>query len=114
MRFTRPGARAKNEGLPPKRRQNSSSTRLRSSELISSCTVVPTCDLQRRTQGSHCNQPPTMEPLKLTIEGMSCEHCVRAVKNRLTATPGVAVETVHVGSARLQYDPSTTSIDDIE
>ena len=55
-----------------------------------------------------------MEQLNLTIEGMSCEHCVRAVKNRLTATPGVKVESVDVGSARIQYDPSTTNIDEIE
>lgn len=55
-----------------------------------------------------------MESLKLTIEGMSCEHCVRAVKNRLTATPGVAVEEVEIGSARLQYDPARTNVDEIE
>ena len=55
-----------------------------------------------------------MEPLKLTIEGMSCEHCVRAVKNRLTATPGVSVDQVTVGSATLRYDPARTSVDDIE
>jgi copper chaperone len=55
-----------------------------------------------------------MEPLKLTIEGMSCEHCVRAVKNRLTNTPGVAVEEVAIGSAQLRYDPSRTNIDEIE
>jgi copper chaperone CopZ len=55
-----------------------------------------------------------MEPLKLTIEGMSCEHCVRAVKNRLTATPGVTVDNVAVGSATLRYDPSKIKIDDIE
>src|SRR5256885_12129898 len=113
MRFTRPGARAKNDGLPPKRWQNSSSTRVRSSNLTardtSSCMGVPTCDLQRRTQGSHCNQQPTMEPLKLTIEGMSCEHCVRAVKNRLTNTPGVAVEEVAIGSAQLRRSEEHTS-----
>jgi copper chaperone CopZ len=55
-----------------------------------------------------------MEPLKLTIEGMSCEHCVRAVKNRLTATPGVTVEDVAVGSATLQYDPARTNLEQIE
>jgi copper chaperone CopZ len=55
-----------------------------------------------------------METLKLTIEGMSCEHCVRAVKNRLTATPGVAVDDVAVGSATLRYDPSKTTVDEIE
>jgi len=55
-----------------------------------------------------------MESLKLTIEGMSCEHCVRAVKNRLTATPGVAVEEVEIGSAKLRYDPARTNVDEIE
>lgn len=55
-----------------------------------------------------------METLALTIEGMSCEHCVRAVKNRLAATPGVEVDDVAIGSARLRYDPAATSVDDIE
>ena len=34
--------------------------------------------------------------------------------DRLAATPGVKVESVDVGSARLQYDPAATNIDDIE
>jgi copper chaperone len=55
-----------------------------------------------------------MEPLNLKIEGMSCEHCIRAVKGRLTKTPGVTVDEVEIGSARLRYDPSKTSIDEIE
>jgi copper chaperone len=55
-----------------------------------------------------------MESLKLTIEGMSCEHCVRAVKNRLAATPGVAVDQVAIGSAVLRYDPAKINVDAIE
>jgi len=55
-----------------------------------------------------------MESLKLTIEGMSCEHCVRAVKNRLTATPGVTVDEVAIGSARVRYDPAKTNVEEIE
>jgi len=55
-----------------------------------------------------------MERLELTIEGMSCEHCVRAVKGRLERTPGVKVNDVQVGSATIDYDPATTSIDDLE
>jgi len=55
-----------------------------------------------------------MEPLNLTIEGMSCEHCLRAVRGRLERTPGVAVDNVEIGSATLHYDPAKTSIDDIE
>ena len=55
-----------------------------------------------------------MERLNLTIEGMTCDHCVRAVKNRLAVTPGVQVEQVEVGTARLLYDPAKTTVDQIE
>jgi copper chaperone CopZ len=55
-----------------------------------------------------------MERLNLTIEGMSCAHCVRAVRGRLERTPGVKVSDVQIGSAVLDYEPATTKIDDIE
>ena len=55
-----------------------------------------------------------MEALHLTIEGMTCEHCVRAVEGRLRRTPGVQVERVKVGAAELHYDSSVTSVDQIE
>jgi copper chaperone len=54
-----------------------------------------------------------MEALHLTIEGMTCEHCVRAVEGRLRRTPGVQVERVSVGSADLHYDPSRTNVGEI-
>jgi copper chaperone len=56
----------------------------------------------------------TMERVELTIEGMSCEHCVRAVRGRLERTPGVKVDDVQVGSATIEYDPATTNVDDLE
>ena len=55
-----------------------------------------------------------MERLHLTIEGMSCEHCVRAVRGRLERTDGVKVDGVEIGSATLDFDPAKTSVDDIE
>jgi copper chaperone len=55
-----------------------------------------------------------MTPLDLTIEGMTCDHCVRAVRDRLSRTPGVEVEEVKVGSARLRHDPTRASVADIE
>jgi copper chaperone len=54
-----------------------------------------------------------MEALHLTIEGMTCEHCVRAVDGRLRKTPGIEVERVAVGSADLRYDPAKTNLDAI-
>ena len=54
-----------------------------------------------------------MESLHLTIEGMTCQHCVRAVDGRLRRTPGVEVTQVAVGSAELRFDPAATNIDEI-
>ena len=55
-----------------------------------------------------------MERLNLTIEGMTCEHCVRAVRGRLEQTEGVKVDDVKIGSAVVEYDPGKTNVDEIE
>ena len=55
-----------------------------------------------------------MEHVNLTIEGMTCEHCVRAVRGRLEKTDGVKVGDVKVGSATLEYDPKRTDLAHIE
>ena len=54
-----------------------------------------------------------MNRMTLTIDGMSCAHCVRAVTEALRDVAGVRVEQVDVGSARLSYDPARTSTDAI-
>lgn len=55
-----------------------------------------------------------MERLNLTIEGMTCEHCIRAVRGRLERTDGVKVDDVAIGSAIVDYDPAKTNVDEIE
>ena len=50
-----------------------------------------------------------MERLRLEIDGMSCDHCVRAVTTALRALPGVLVEEVAIGRATVDYDPTTLS-----
>ncbi len=45
-----------------------------------------------------------MESIQLQIEGMHCGACVRRVTQALEALPGIRLESVEVGSARLQYD----------
>jgi copper chaperone len=47
----------------------------------------------------------------LRIEGMTCEHCVRAVTRALEGTDGVSRAKVDLqeGSARVEYDESRTS-----
>jgi copper chaperone len=49
-----------------------------------------------------------MERTTLKIEGMSCGHCVAAVRAALTDVPGVEVERVDIGSAHVTYDPTRT------
>lgn len=55
-----------------------------------------------------------MVPVSLTIEGMTCEHCLRAVRTRLARTPGVEIEEVQIGSARIRLDESRTSLTEVE
>ena len=50
-----------------------------------------------------------MERITMKIDGMSCGHCVSAVKTALADVPGAEVETVAIGSATVAYDPAQTS-----
>lgn len=54
-----------------------------------------------------------MKQLKLDVSGMSCGHCVHAVKEALAAVPGVKVEEIRVGSASVAYDESKATISDL-
>ena len=45
-----------------------------------------------------------MVVLNLTIEGMSCDHCVRHVTRALGKVPGVTVKHVDVGHATVDYN----------
>ncbi len=50
-----------------------------------------------------------MATLELEISGMSCGHCVSAVKNALQELDGVDVKKVEIGSATVDYDPARSS-----
>ena len=54
--------------------------------------------------------PSTAESQPVTetvaVDGMSCGHCVEAVRRALEATPGVEVTHVAIGEARVRLDPS--------
>ncbi len=54
-----------------------------------------------------------MTALQLTIDGMSCGHCVMSVQKALRALDGVNVEQVLIGSAALQFDPAKRTVEDI-
>jgi copper chaperone len=50
-----------------------------------------------------------MAEANIRIEGMSCEHCVAAVRKGLEAVPGVKSLDVRIGSARVGYDPAVAA-----
>lgn len=45
---------------------------------------------------------PNVQSATLSIDGMSCGHCVQAVTKALSAVPGVKVRSVAVGSAVIE------------
>lgn len=55
-----------------------------------------------------------MTEYHVDIVGMTCDHCVRAVRSRLEKTPGVTVKNVAVGSADFALDDAKSSMTDIE
>ena len=56
----------------------------------------------------------TMEnKLNLSIEGMHCAACVRRVTAALSDLDGVRVESVAVGSAKVNFENDRTSLDQI-
>ena len=57
-------------------------------------------------EGYHTGEAMTYE---FEIQGMTCQHCVAAVRAALQALPGVQVLEVNVGSARVEYDAAAAS-----
>jgi copper chaperone len=57
-----------------------------------------------------------MEKTVLNVEGMSCEHCVKAVTNAVGALPGVAGVSVDLAgkTVAMEYDPAQTPLDKIK
>ncbi len=50
-----------------------------------------------------------MKNIELTIQGMTCQHCVMSVKKELTKLVGVTVEQVEIGKARISVDDAIVS-----
>lgn len=54
-----------------------------------------------------------MKQLKLEVSGMSCGHCVGAVRQALAALPGVKVDGVSIGSASVSFDETKATVGDL-
>lgn len=51
-----------------------------------------------------------MKQVKLDVTGMSCGHCVHAVKSALAGIDGVKVEDVAIGKATVSIDDGRVTI----
>ena len=51
-----------------------------------------------------------MNKARFEIEGMSCNHCVKAVRNALAAVPGVSIDNVTIGAATVEFDPASSNV----
>jgi len=47
-----------------------------------------------------------MTEIVITIEGMSCQHCVMRVKRALSGLDGIKDSTVDIGTAKVAFDES--------
>jgi copper chaperone len=54
-----------------------------------------------------------MTTKELKIEGMSCGHCVMAVKKELGKLSDLVVEDVQIGNAKVKYDENKVTEKDI-
>jgi copper chaperone len=50
-----------------------------------------------------------MKQIELKINGMTCHHCAMAVRKELARVPGVEVNDVQIGLARVSYDEAKVS-----
>ena len=57
-----------------------------------------------------------MDNITLKVSGMSCEHCVKAVNNALSAIAGVKDITVSLkdGKVSFSHDPAKAPLDKIK
>ena len=57
-----------------------------------------------------------MEQKTLKVEGMSCEHCVKAVTRAVSDLPGTArvKADLKAGTVSFEFDPGKTGLKEIE
>lgn len=57
-----------------------------------------------------------MEKSVLHVEGMSCEHCVKAVTNAVNSLPGIGNVTVDLSAktVTVEHDPAQSPLEKIK
>jgi len=54
-----------------------------------------------------------MKIVELEIEGMSCAHCVMAVRKELGRLTGVEIDEVQIGLAKVKLDETTVAVEQL-
>ncbi len=54
-----------------------------------------------------------METVRLTVEGMTCEHCIRSVDQAVRRVEGVREAQVEIGNVQVTFDPNAARVDQI-
>ena len=55
-----------------------------------------------------------VDNIRLRIDGMTCGHCIGAVRKALAGVEGTTIQSVDVGSAVVAYDPIATELEKID
>jgi len=64
-------------------------------------------------QPIHEQEGSDIRKVSLRISGMSCGHCVAAVREALAELPGVETTDVAIGAASVSIDTRVSSTDDV-
>lgn len=51
-----------------------------------------------------------MKKVQFEVSGMSCGHCVKAVKTAAESVAGVSVESIRIGSVAVSLDETQASV----
>jgi copper chaperone len=70
--------------------------------------------VRRNTKSITGKREDIMKKESIRIEGMTCNHCVMAVRRQLAGVEGVEVEDVAIGSAVVRYDDTVVGSDRID
>jgi copper chaperone len=51
-----------------------------------------------------------MKTQEFIIEGMSCGHCVMAVRKELSRLDNVKIDDIQIGKAKVEFDETKTNV----
>jgi len=54
-----------------------------------------------------------MKDLSISIEGMSCSHCLNAINQTLHGMPGVEIKSIQMGRAEVRYDEAQIGAEEL-